>query len=79
MAVDREAIRSFSKYLGAKQERIGERLAAYGDFDPDSPPDSDVPDPYYGGPRGFEIVFDLCEAGCRGLLDKICRDHGLVR
>jgi len=37
-------------------------------FDPDSPPDAAVPDPYYGGADGFEEVFDICEAGCRGLL-----------
>ena len=30
-------------------------------FDPSAPPESDVPDPYYGGPRGFEEVFDICE------------------
>jgi len=27
-----------------------------------------VPDPYYGGPEGFERVLDLVEAGCDGLL-----------
>ncbi len=32
----------------------------------------DVPDPYYGGPRGFEHVLDLVEDGCRGLVDHIC-------
>jgi protein-tyrosine phosphatase len=37
-------------------------------FEPGAPPDADVPDPYYGGPRGFEEVFDICEAACRGLL-----------
>lgn len=31
----------------------------------------DVPDPYYGGARGFEEVLDLVEAGCRGLLDTL--------
>src|SRR5262249_15749800 len=35
-------------------------------FDPDAPTDADVPDPYYGGPRGFEDVFDICERACRG-------------
>lgn len=29
----------------------------------------DVPDPYYGGPDGFDEVIDLCEAGVRGLLE----------
>ena len=33
--------------------------------------DADVPDPYYGGPEGFEQVLDLVEAACRGLLTEI--------
>ena len=40
-------------------------------FDPASPADAPVPDPYYGGPDGFEDVFDICEAGCRGLLEAV--------
>jgi protein-tyrosine phosphatase len=31
----------------------------------------DVPDPYYGGPRGFENVLDLVEAACAQLLDEL--------
>ncbi|HEY1773452.1 MAG TPA: low molecular weight protein-tyrosine-phosphatase [Gammaproteobacteria bacterium] len=31
----------------------------------------DVPDPYYGGPGGFERVLNLVEVGSRGLLDEI--------
>ena len=31
----------------------------------------DVPDPYYGGPNGFERVLDLIEAAAQGLLDDI--------
>jgi protein-tyrosine phosphatase len=27
-----------------------------------------VPDPYYGGPKGFDEVLDLCEDACEGLL-----------
>ena len=33
--------------------------------------DVDVPDPYYGGPDGFERVLDVVTAGCRGLLDDV--------
>ena len=33
--------------------------------------DLDVPDPYYGGPHGFDRVLDLVEAACRGLLDEV--------
>jgi protein-tyrosine phosphatase len=35
----------------------------------------EVPDPYYGGPTGFERVFDLVEAAAQGLLDEIRRKH----
>ncbi|WP_269525815.1 low molecular weight protein-tyrosine-phosphatase [Coraliomargarita parva] len=31
----------------------------------------EVPDPYYGGARGFEDVLDLIEDGCAGLLDAL--------
>jgi len=48
-------------------------------FDPASPSDAPVPDPYYGGPDGFEDVFDICEAACRGLLDHIIDQHQLRR
>ena len=30
---------------------------------------NEVPDPYYGGPQGFEEVADIIEDGCQGLLD----------
>jgi len=33
--------------------------------------ETDVPDPYYGGPDGFEQVLDLLEDGCRGVLESI--------
>jgi protein-tyrosine phosphatase len=42
-------------------------------FDPKAPADADVPDPYYGGPRGFDEVFDICEAACAGLIDHLRR------
>lgn len=32
---------------------------------------TEVPDPYYGGPEGFERVLDLLEDGCHGLLDHL--------
>lgn len=47
------------------------------DFDPKSPKDAEVPDPYYGGPDGFEKVFDIVESACRALLDHIRREHSI--
>ena len=40
-------------------------------------PEQDVPDPYYGGPRGFDEVFDICERGCAALLEHIRKTHAL--
>jgi protein-tyrosine phosphatase len=34
----------------------------------------DVPDPYYGGPDGFDHVLDLLEKDCRALLDELRQD-----
>jgi protein-tyrosine phosphatase len=33
----------------------------------------EVPDPYYGGPDGFELVLDLLEESARGLLAAVAR------
>jgi protein-tyrosine phosphatase len=38
---------------------------------------SEVPDPYYGGDNGFELVFNLVEAASRGLLLHIQNHQGL--
>lgn len=37
--------------------------------------ETEVPDPYYGGPEGFDHVFDLVTSASRGLLDDIKRHH----
>ena len=31
----------------------------------------EVPDPYYGGPEGFEHVLDILEDSCSGLLEEV--------
>ncbi len=38
---------------------------------------SEVPDPYYGGPEGFENVLDILEDSCKGLLNKIREENNL--
>ena len=40
-------------------------------FDPTAPEGAIVPDPYAGGPAGFDEVLDICERACRGLLDHV--------
>jgi protein-tyrosine phosphatase len=44
-----------------------ERVRLFLEFAPDALT-HEVPDPYYGGPNGFEEVLDLVEAASRGLL-----------
>lgn len=36
---------------------------------------AEVPDPYYGGPQGFEYVLDLLEDACAGLLEHILKKN----
>ena len=35
----------------------------------------EVPDPYYGNLAGFERVLALCEAGARGVLDRVVAER----
>jgi protein-tyrosine phosphatase len=38
--------------------------------------DDEVPDPYYGGPRGFEEVHDIVERSCERLLEELLKLPG---
>jgi protein-tyrosine phosphatase len=60
----------------ARDGRDRAKVALLRAFDPTAPADAEVPDPYYGGPRGFEEVFDICERACRGLLATLTRESG---
>lgn len=63
----------------APDAEAAEKIALLRSYDPDAVAagDLDVPDPYYGGPQGFEHVLDLVEAACEGLL-KDLRAEGRV-
>lgn len=37
----------------------------------------EVPDPYYSGPEGFELVLDILEDACAGLLEKVKEENKL--
>ncbi|AES88429.1 Low molecular weight tyrosine-phosphatase, putative [Medicago truncatula] len=37
--------------------------------------ETEVPDPYYGGPQGFEKVLDMLEDACESLLDSILAEN----
>ena len=47
-----------------------DRVRLFLEFAPDATV-TEVPDPYYGGPNGFEEVLDLVEAATQGLLQHL--------
>ena len=47
----------------------GEKTQVFRDFDPASPNGAEVPDPYYGRPEDFRLMFNLVEAACKGLFE----------
>jgi protein-tyrosine phosphatase len=69
LAADRENLADLRAVAPDDEARAKVRLLR--SFDPAAHGDLDVPDPYYGGPDGFEKVLDLVEAACRGLLDEV--------
>jgi protein-tyrosine phosphatase len=57
----------------APDEAAAAKIRLLREFDPKSVAagDLEVPDPYYGGPDGFERVLDLVQDACEGLLDHV--------
>ena len=69
IALDRSNLRELLAI--APDEDAAEKIRLLREYDPDAAGDLDVPDPYYGGDRGFETVLDMVEAACRGLIDEL--------
>lgn len=59
----------------ARKEAPRAKVHLLREFDNEADGDLNVPDPYYGGPRGFEDVHDMVERSCRVLLEHIRRTH----
>jgi protein-tyrosine phosphatase len=75
VAMDRSNFENLSRLAPSEDARA--KVVLFRSFDPSSPRDADVPDPYYGEGDGFEKVLDICEAACRGLLQHIRENHRL--
>lgn len=69
LAMDRENLRALER---RSPPEARDRLRLFLEFAPETGI-SEVPDPYYGGPNGFEDVLDLIEAASRGLLQHLRR------
>ena len=75
LALDEENARDLRSLAPTDVARAKIRLLR--EFDKDAAPGAEVPDPYYGGPEGFERVFDICLSACRGLLEHLRQTYQL--
>ena len=66
LAADTEHLDALERLAAARKPRA--RIALLRSFEPGTPAGAEVPDPYYGGDRGFEDVYEMCERACAGLL-----------
>ncbi len=73
VAMDRENFRSCHQLTGSPSPHI--RLLS--EFLDDKWP-TDVPDPYYGGPEGFEFVIDMLEAASPRILASLQNEGTLA-
>ncbi len=72
IAMDRNNRRSIESLANLTADA---RIHLLREFDPHAA-DSDVPDPYYGGPSGFQEVYDIVDRSCRVLLDHVVAQEG---
>jgi protein-tyrosine phosphatase len=71
LAVDQS---TYDELTAIAPEVNSPKLRLLREFDPEAGHDLDVPDPYYGGPGGFDEVLAMVERSCRGLLEHVTRD-----
>jgi protein-tyrosine phosphatase len=71
LAMDAENLDNLRQICPAEAH---EKLRLFMDFAPDYGM-SEVPDPYYGGDRGFDQVIDMIEEASKGLMTDICAKH----
>jgi protein-tyrosine phosphatase len=66
IAMDRDNRALLTEFAGSDHH---EKISLFLDYT--AGPESEVPDPYYGGATGFERVLDLVEDASRGLLEEL--------
>ena len=69
LAMDRSNLDTLKSLRPEAETR--EKLFLFRSFDPDNKGDLEVPDPYYGGERGFEEVLDILEEAIEALYEDI--------
>jgi protein-tyrosine phosphatase len=69
VAMDSSNFRTLSRLAPAAHKS---KVVLFRDFDPEAPGE-DVPDPYYGGPDGFDEVLDIVTRSGHGLLAELMK------
>ncbi|MCG8324810.1 MAG: low molecular weight phosphotyrosine protein phosphatase [Thiotrichales bacterium] len=68
VAMDDDNLNELEYLAGGPRPHI-RMLGSFLDDAPDQRRGRPVPDPYYGGEKGFEAVLDMIEAACPGMFD----------
>jgi len=71
IAMDRDNLAILDRFV---KDDSRARLQLFLEYAPELA-EEEVPDPYYGGPDGFEHVYSLVDAASRGLFAAIRREH----
>lgn len=74
LAMDRENLRDLRR-LARAGARADLRLLRAHDPARDGAGDDDVPDPYYGGESGFELVYEMVHRSCAALLAELAAEE----
>lgn len=68
LPMDRDNLRVLE---GMRDERTTARIELFRAWDPEASGDLEVPDPYYGGRRGFDEVVEMCRRTARALVEDL--------
>ncbi len=68
LAMDKQNLRELASRCPAPYQH---KLRLMLSFHPEYPRYQEVPDPYYGGSKGFELVLRLLEESCQQLLQQL--------
>ena len=72
LAMDNENLQHLQRRCPPSHQH---KLKLFLSFHPHFPDISEVPDPYYGGSRGFALVLQLIEQGCEALLQQLVANN----
>lgn len=68
LAMDKQNLADLLRRCPAEHQAKLKLLMSY---HPDFAKFPEVPDPYYGGPRGFDVVLQLIEVSCKALINTL--------